>query len=70
MADEYGFDIKRTAKKKPYLLARFGNTEVKIAEFDGETGVVLFLKLLNIYGSQEFERGIRRHANNENESTG
>lgn len=66
MAEDYGFDIKYTAKKKPYLIARFGNTEVKIAEFDGETGVVLFLKLLNIYGSQEFERGAR-HANNKNE---
>lgn len=67
MAEDYGFDIRRTAKKKPYLVARFGNTEVKIAEFDGETGVVLFLKLLNIYGSQEFERGVRRNANNKNE---
>ena len=70
MAEGYGLDIKYTAKKKPYLVARFGNKAVKIAEFDGETGVVLFLKLLHIYGSQEFERGVRRNANNENERTG
>ena len=65
----YGFDIRRTAKKKPYLVARFGNTEVKIADFDGEEGVTMFLELLYIYGNQEFEKGARRE-NNENECTG
>ncbi len=69
MAGEYGFDIRRTAKKKPYLVARFGNTEVKIADFDGEEGVTMFLELLYIYGNQEFEKGAR-HENNENERTG
>ena len=65
MAEEYGFDIRRTAKKKPYLVARFGNTEVKIADFDGEECVTLFLELLY----QEFEKGAR-HEDNENERTG
>ena len=69
MAEDYGFDIRRTAKKKPYLVARFGNTEVKIADFDGEEGVTMFLELLYIYGNQEFEKGARRE-NNENECTG
>ena len=63
MAEEsIGFDIKYTAKKKPYLAARFGNKVVKIADFDGETSVVLFLKLMHIYGSQEFEKGLRQNS--------
>lgn len=64
MAEEnYGFDIKYTAKKKPYLAARFENEVVKIADFNDETSVVLFLKLMHIYGSQEYEKGAR--ANND-----
>lgn len=69
MDKEFGFDIKYTAKKKPYLVARYGNEAVKIADFDGEAGVVLFLKLLHIYGNQEFEKGVR-HENNKDESAG
>lgn len=69
MAEDYGFDIRRTAKKKPYLVARFGNTEVKIADFDGEECVTMFLELLYIYRNQEFEKGAR-HEDNENECTG
>lgn len=69
MAKDFGFDIKYTAKKKPYLVARYGNESVKIADFDGEEGVALFLKLLYIYGSQEYEKGVR-HENNKDESAG
>ena len=63
MAEEnYGFDINYTAKKKPYLSARFGNKVVKIADLNDETSVVLFLKLMHIYGSQEFEKGLRQNS--------
>ena len=63
MAEEnYGFDIKYTAKKKPYLAARFGEKVVKIADFDDTEGVMLFLKLMHIYGSQEFEKGLRQNS--------
>lgn len=64
MAEEnYGFDIKYTAKKKPYLAARFGEKVVKIADFDDTEGVMLFLKLLALYGKQEYEKGTK--ANND-----
>ena len=60
MAEEnYGFDIKYTAKKKPYLAARFGEKVVKIADFDDTEGVMLFLKLLALYGKQEYEKGAK-----------
>ncbi len=57
MADEYGFDIKFTATKIPYLSARFGNQSVKIATFNGIAEAEIFLKLLSAYGKQEYERG-------------
>ena len=69
MADEYGFDIKFTATKIPYLSARFGNQSVKIATFNGIAEADIFLKLLSAYGKQEYEKGVR-DANNENSSAG
>lgn len=57
MADEYGFDIKYTAKKKPYLVARIGEGSSRIADFGNTSCAAMFLKLLAAYGKQEYERG-------------
>ena len=57
MEEYFGFDVKYTAKKKPYLVARIGEGSARIADFGNTSCAVLFLKLLAAYGKQEYERG-------------
>ena len=62
MAEEnIGFDIKRTAKNKPYLAARINDKTIKIADFNGLMGVDLFLKLMRLFGEQVYDECIQTH---------